>query len=128
MMCLRAQRKIGRERNFSKRAEEELEREKDLRRIAEAEAQGLREALHGQPGASGSRAPERSDAAHSVSNASMSWRSSPGPSAALPHCHVRRSAASTCLTSRIDCRSLAAPLTQPTLALAFLQRRIVGWL
>ena len=56
MMCLRAQRKIGRERNFSKRAEEELEREKDLRRIAEAEAQGLREALHGQPGASGSRA------------------------------------------------------------------------
>ncbi len=85
MMCLRAQRKIGRERNFSKRAEEELEREKDLRRIAEAEAQGLREALHGQPGASGSRAPERSDAAHSVSNASMSWRSSPGPSAALPH-------------------------------------------
>ena len=95
MMCLRAQRKIGRERNFSKRAEEELEREKDLRRIAEAEAQGLREALHGQPGASGSRAPERSDAAHSVSNASMSWRSSPGPSAAA----LRRSeAASTRLT------------------------------
>ena len=51
------------------------------------------------------------------------------PQVRLPHCRTPPQVCSKHAPHGwIDCRSLAAPLTQPTLALAFLQRRIVGWL